>query len=188
MGATTDIRMTVAGKLVWVGLVAAGLVAGAVNRWSASVGGAIDAASLVLFLPAVVVASVWVVRRGPRWRCPGADRLAALLDDGEEMVAVAAVRIAGTQPWRPLLLFGVVALVTLLGITAFSDVALALIFLPMAFLAVPGMLLAVGMSNGRAERTARRGPRRSQARSVPRSGGGPPSWLVLTDRRLALVE
>lgn len=174
--------------LVWAGVSAAGALAGAVNRWSPGVGGVVEAASLLLFLPTAIIAVVWVVRRGPRWPCLAPDRLTALLDGGEVPIAVAAVRIAGTQPWRPNLVFAVVGMGTVLGLVALSSVGLLLIFLPMALIVVPSWLLALAMSNRGAERRARSGPRPSTARSVPRSGGRPPGWLVLTDRRLALVE
>jgi hypothetical protein len=188
MGTTTNVRMTVAVMLVWAGQFPIGLLAGAVDRWSPAIGGAIETASVVLFLPVAIIAAAWVVRRRPRWPSLDADRLAALLDAGERPIAVMAVRIAGTQPWRPGLLFAVVGEGALLGLLALSGSALTLVFLPMALLIVPGMLLVVGMSNRVAERSARRGRRRSTARSVPRSGGRPPNWLVLTDRRLTLVE
>jgi hypothetical protein len=188
MGATTNLRVTVAVMLVWAGLVAMGFLAGAVDRLSPAAGATIQTASLALALPVAIVVAVWVVRRGPRWPRLNPDRLAALLDADERPIAVMAVRVDGTQPWRPVLLFAIVGWGALLGLLALNGSALALVFLPMVFLIVPGMLLVVGISNGWAEHSARSGRRRSTARTLPRCGGGPPDWLVLTDRRLALVD
>jgi hypothetical protein len=188
MGTTTNLRLTVTVMLVWAVFVALGYLAGAVDGWSPAAGGAIDSASLILFLPVTIIAAIWVVRRPPRWPSLDRDRLRIVLDVDESLAAVVAVRVAGTQPWRPALLFAVIGLGTLLGLLGLNGSALALVFLPMAFVLVPGFMLGTGISNGLAERSARSGRRHSTAWSVPRSGGQPPSWLVLTDRRLALVQ
>jgi hypothetical protein len=188
MGATTNLRLTVAVMLVWAGLDTLSGVSGLVDRWSPDVEGTMQFAALALFLPAEIAAVVWALRRRPRWPSLDADRLAPLLEPGERTVSVAAVRIAGTQPWRPTLLYVVVGLGGLLVVVALNAGALALVFVPLALLVVPAFLLTVGFGNDLAERAARRGGRRdSTALSVPLSGGRPPDWLVLTDRRLAIV-
>lgn len=188
MGTTTNVRLTVAVMLTWAGVVAIDYLADVVGRWSPAARGMIDSTSLVLFLPVAIIAAIWVVRRPPRW--PGLDtgRLAALFDAGERPVAVVAVRVAGTQPWRPAFVFVVVGEGVLLGLILLNDGAVVLIFLPMVVLLVPVFLLGIWMSNGRADRKARDGRRRSTAWSLPRSGGRPPYWLLLTDRRLVLAK
>lgn len=188
MGATTNLRLTVAVMLVWAALDLVSSVAGVVQRWNPDVGGTIQFVALVLFLPAEIAAVVRAVRRRPRWPGLDPDRLASLLDDGERPIATAAVRVAGTQPWRPALVFAVAGLGGLLGLMALGGFgAVALVFVPMALFVVPGLMLAIWFENASAERGARRGRRHSTARGVPASRGRPPDWLVLTDHRLVIV-
>lgn len=188
MGASTDVRLSMAVFLVWAADYALGSLAGVLRHWSPEVAAWVDGLGLLLFLPALVLAVVLVWRGHAPW--PGLEpgRLAAVLDAGERPVAVIAVRIAGTQRLLPVFVCSVLATAALLGIVALSAPALALVFLGLALLAHTLGPIGLAVNNGIGEATARRGGRGSTARTVPRSGARHPSWLVLTDRRLALVE
>jgi len=188
VGASTQVRLTAVVMLVWAGDYALVPLAGLLGARSPGLAASIDGLSLVLLLPALILAVVLVWRGRPRWPGLEPDRLAALLDTGERPVAVIAVRIAGTQRLLPVLLCGVLAVATIVGATALYDRTTAVIFLGLSLLALALGPIWLVVSNGIGEGTARRGGRRSLARTVPRSGSRRHSWLVLTDRRLALVE
>lgn len=122
------------------------------------------------------------------WASLDADRFSALLEVGERPVAAIRVRVAGTRPLLLHLGVTTVAILWLLAVAAVQFGPGALVF-GLGLVGLPLLGLLIAISNDIGERTARRGRRRSIARTYPRSDGGRGMWiLVLTDRRLVLLH
>lgn len=145
----------------------------------------------VAVLPVAALA-FWIAYRlwpAPSSRSMDTDQFGAVLEEGERPLAAVQVRVSGTQPLRLALAYGTIGFGVLLGFGALGHGPGILIFLPFVLAIIPGMCLIVAIGNDWAERRARRGRRRSVARSYPRSGGTLGMWpLVLTDRRLVVIR
>jgi hypothetical protein len=145
----------------------------------------------VAVLPVTALA-FWILYRlwpAPLSRSLNPDRFGAVLEEGERPLAAVQVRVSGTQPLRLVLAYGTIGLGVVLGFGVLGAGPSFLIFLPFVLVMIPGLCLMVAIGNDWGERRARRGRRRSVARSYPRSGGALGMWpLVLTDRRLVVVR